>query len=289
MTGIIGALIGATGFGTANIVIKKSLSALTIPQTLMTSTLSGVFFLALFAFFTGNLQILSNNLLILSSLLALGEVSLYLALYKTFDVSNVTVATAVMGTYPLLATLFTVLFFSEALSLSKIVFILLLVLGGITTSIDWKGVFLDGFDKKDLVKGSGWIAVTTLLHAIYFPLLGQFTSSGAWETKLLFIKLFSAVIIFVFFQIYKKQSLTIPKDRVMFTSLLGLLEVVGWAGFSWASNGTAGQTAILIAVLNSSALVTAVLAYFFLKEKLTIIQYIGIVVIVVSLTGLSLG
>lgn len=288
MIGILGAIIGATGFGTANVVIKKSLSSLTIPQTLMMSTLSGVFFLFVFALLSGGLQMLSPNLILLSALLACGEVILYLVLYKTFEVSNVTVATAVSGTYPLLATLFTILVFSETLPWNKLGFIVLLVLGAIVTSINWSGVFKDGFDKKDLVKGFGWIVLTTLIHAVYFPLLGNFTSTGSWESKLLFIKIFSAILLFVFFYLYKKQSVLPPRDKIPFTSLLGLLEVTGWAGFSWATNSTEGQTAILIASLNSAALVTAILAYFFLNEKLSKVQYIGILMIVASLTGLSL-
>jgi len=287
MIGIIGAIIGATGFGTANVVIKKSLSTLTIPQTLMMSTLSGVVCLFFFALLTGQLQMLPLNLILLSGLLASGEVILYLILYKTFDVSNVTVATAVSGTYPLLATLFTFLVFSETLSLNKFGFIVLLVLGAIITSLDWSGVFKDGFDRKDLVKGFGWIVVTTLIHALYFPLLGNFTSTGSWESKLLFIKFFSAILLFIFFYLYKKQSILPPKNKILFTSLLGLLEVIGWAGFSWATNSTEGQTAILIAALNSSAFVTAVLAYIFLNEKLSLIQYLGILMIIASLTGLS--
>lgn len=288
MFGIVGAIIGATGFGAANVVIKKSLSSLSIPQTLMMSTLSGVVFLFLFSLLRGEFQILPSDVLVAAGLLAIGEVILYLVLYKTFDVSNVTVATAVSGTYPLLSTIFTVLVFSEVLPINKVGFILLLVLGAIVTSIDWGGVFKNGLDKKDLVKGWQWIVLTTLVHALYFPLLGNFTSTGSWETKLLFIKLFSSLILFVFFFLYKKQSVLPPKDKIPFTSLLGFLEVTGWAGFSWATNSTEGQTAILIATLNSSALVTAVLAYFFLKEKLSKIQYIGILMIVLSLTGLSL-
>lgn len=288
MTGILGAVIGATGFGTANIVIKKSLASLTIPQTLMMSTLSGVFFLLGFAVLGGALHAPTLDLVLMSILLAAAEVVLYLVLYKTFEVSNVTVATAVSGVYPLLATLFTYLFFSQSLPAAKLGFIALLVVGAIITSINWAGVFKDGLDKSDLVKGFGWIVLTTLLHALYFPFLGNFTATGSWETKLLFIKVASAVFLFLFFALYRKQSVLPPKDKLAFTSLLGFLEVTGWAGFSWAANNTEGQTAILIAALNSSALVTAVLAYFFLNEKLSRIQYLGVLLIVASLTGLSL-
>lgn len=289
MTSILGAIIGATGFGTANVVIKKSLSSLTIPQTLMMSTLSGVVCLALFALFTNGYEPLTTSLILTASLLAGGEVLLYLVLYKTFAVSNVTVATAVSGTYPLLATIVTVFLFGEAVPLNKLAFIATLVIGAIVTSIDWNGVLKNGFDKKDLEKGFGWIVATTLLHAAYFPLLGNFTATGTWQMKLLLIKIVSALLLFVVFHLIKKQSVLPPTKLVPFTSLLGLLEVIGWAGFSWATNSTEGQTAILIAALNSAALVTAILAYFFLDEKLSKFQYVGILMIVASLTGLSAG
>lgn len=289
MTSILGAIIGATGFGTANVVIKKSLSSLTIPQTLMMSTLSGVVCLALFALFTNGYEPLTISLILTAGLLAGGEVLLYLVLYKTFAVSNVTVATAVSGTYPLLATIVTVFLFGEAVPFNKLAFIATLVIGAIVTSIDWNGVFKNGFDKKDLEKGFGWIVATTLLHAAYFPLLGNFTATGTWQMKLLLIKIVSALLLFIVFQLIKKQSVLPPVKLVPFTSLLGLLEVIGWAGFSWATNSTEGQTAILIAALNSAALVTAILAYFFLDEKLSKFQYVGILMIVASLTGLSAG
>lgn len=288
MLGILGAIIGATGFGAANIVIKKSLSSLTIPQTLMMSTLSGSICLAILAILTRGFEPLSVFLLASAAILACGEVILYLVLYKAFEVSNVTVATAVSGSYPILSIFFTVFVLKEPLTLKTFAFICLLVLGAIITSIDWAGVVKDGFSKKDLVKGFGWIILMTLLHAIYFPLLGTFTATGAWQMKLLLVKIFSAILLFTIFYVIKKQQVLPPKELVPFTSLLGFLEVVGWAGFSWATNSTEGQTAILIGALNSSALVTAVLAYFFLNEKQSKAQYIGILLIVVSLTGLSL-
>lgn len=288
MTGLVGALIGSLGFGSANVVIKKSLSSLSIPQTLMMSTLSGAACLFIFAVLTGNFAPPAIPVILAAAGLSLVEVVLYLMLYKTFAISNVTVATAVMGVYPLLSTLFTVFVLTEPLPLYKFGFISLLVLGGIVTSINWDDVFTRGFERSDIVKGIGWIVATTLIHALYFPLLGHFTAEGSWPTKLVLIKIFSAITLFVYFAVIKKQRVLPPKEMIPFTSLLGFLEMTGWAGFSWATNSTKGQTAILIATLNSSALVTAVLAYFFLSEKLSTFQYLGIGIIIAGLTGLSL-
>lgn len=288
MIGIVGALTSALGFGTANVVIKRSLSNLSIPQTLMMSTLSGAFFMSIFILLNGASERVTTNLLLLSFVFAVAEVILYLVLYKTFSVSNVTVATAVSGTYPIIATLFTVIVLSETIDISSFSFILLIVLGAILTSIRWEDVFKKGFNQGDLVQGFPWIIATTLIHSLYFPLLGNFTERGSWEIKLLLIKLFSALILFSVFFLIRKQTILPPKQKVPFTSLLGLLEVIGWAGYTWATSSTEGRTGVIIATLNSAALVTAVWAYFVLEEKLSKLQYTGILIIVTSVTALSL-
>lgn len=284
---IIGALISALGFGTANIVIKKSLSNLSIPQTLMMSTLSGAFFLFILTLFRGFGSDL-GTIVTFAAIFAVFEVGLYLTLYKAFEESNLTVASAVITSYPILSTIFTVFFLNQQVAPIKFAFVGLMVVGAIVVSIDWNKVLKDGFNKSDLVKGLPWIIISTLVHAVYFPLLGEFTASGDWEAKLFFIKVFSTIVIFILFFVIKKQSVIPPKNLIPFTSLLGLLEVIGWAGYSWATSTTEGKTAILIAILNSSVVITAILAFFILKERISKFQYIGIVLVFVSLVGLSL-
>ncbi len=281
--------MGAFGFGTANVVIKKSLGSLSIPQTLMMSTLSGIAWLLLFLLATRTGLQFSLRDVVLAGGLALAEVTLYLVLYRTFAVSQVTVASAVSGTYPILAAVIAAVVFKEAIVGQQWLAIVLLVVGAILTSVNWAGVFDGKLDGNELAKGWPWILATTLIHALYFPLLGQFTSLGSWESKLLLIKLFSALIMWLIFVVVRHERVLPPKDKVSFTSLLGLLEMMGWVGYSWATSASAGQTAILIAILKSSAVVTAVLAYFVLNEKLSKIQYLGIGLIVAGLSWLSLG
>lgn len=289
MFSIFSAFMGAFGFGTANVVIKKSLGSLSIPQTLMMSTLSGIAWLLLFLLATRTGLQFSLRDVALAGGLALAEVTLYLVLYRTFAVSQVTVATAVSGTYPILAAVIAAVVFKEAIVGQQWLAIVVLVVGAILTSVNWTEVLDGKLDGNELAKGWPWILATTLIHALYFPLLGQFTSLGSWESKLLLIKLFSALIMWLVFVVARRERVLPPKDKVAFTSLLGLLEMLGWVGYSWATSASVGQTAILIAVLNSAALITAVWAYFVLNEKLSKIQYLGIGLIVAGLSWLSLG
>jgi len=288
MIGLVGALVSSLGFGTANIVIKKSLSKLTIPQTLMMSTLSSAVFLIPVVLINKASDDLTQNAILTGILLAIMEISLYLVLYKAFEIANVSVATSMISTYPIFSAIVAILFLSEKLNLIKIGLIVLIVVGAILTSIKWGNVFKDGFDRNDLVRGLPWILLTIIIHAIYFPFLGQFTSSGSWEIRLLIIKMFASILIFSLFFLIQKKKITPPKNKIAFTSLLGLLEVIGWIGFTWTNSVNTGKTAIIIALQSSAALVTAVLAYIFLKERLSKLQYFGILLIIVCVTGLSL-
>lgn len=137
---IIGALISALGFGIANIVIKKALSDTSIPQTLLSSMISGSAFLFLLVLINGFPNNISWQLIGTLALFAVGEVSLYLSLYKAFEAADVSVASGVISVYPILSTIFTVVLLKEGISYAKIGFILLMVVGAILISIDWSSI-----------------------------------------------------------------------------------------------------------------------------------------------------
>lgn len=286
---LIGAILSAVGFGIANVVIKKLLGNTSIPQTLTMSIGFGALFLLILNFIQGfPTYEYSVNLLPTLALFAFGEVVLYLSLYKAFDVANVTVASGILGTYPVLSTLYAVVFFGEIVAPVKVIFIILMVVSAIALGIDWNLVRKNGFDKKDLVKGLPWVILCLLLHAVYFPALGNLTASGFWEFKLLGIKFFALLILIVWFFVIQKNNVQGGKSRIVLGILLGLLEVLGWVGLSWASGNTVGQIAIIVVLGSSAPLVTAIVARLFLKEKLSWIQYGAVFVIFICLAAIAL-
>jgi len=286
---LIGAILSAVGFGIANVVIKKLLGNTSIPQTLLMSFGFGVVFLLILNLIQGFPSTeYAINLLPTLALFAVGEVALYLSLYKAFDVANVTVASSILGIYPVLSIFYAMVFFQEIVLPIKIGIIVLMVVGAVLVGVDFSGILKNGFDKKDLAKGLPWVLLCLLLHAIYFPALGGLTADSFWQFKLLGIKFFATLILFVIFFVIKKNNFVIDKVKVGFGALLGLLEVIGWIGLSWASGNTVGQIAIIVAIGSAAPLVTALFARIFLKEKLTWIQYAGVILIFICLTAIAL-
>lgn len=283
---ILWALISSLSFSSANIVIKKSLSNLSIPRTLMMSTLSGFVFLFIFNILTSTQIIFSKEIVIASVLLASAEVLIYLSLYKAFERGNVSIATGIITLYPIFSTLFAFIVLGQFVSTPTIFMIVVMILGAILTSVDWRDIQKNGLGKDDIAKGIGWMLLALALHAVYFPVLFETTTIHPWESTLLYIKLFSAFIIFIIFHLIRKESIIPPKTYIAQTSLLGLFEVLGWAGYTFA--GTHTDNAIIITALtSSSALFTTILAYIFLKEKLALLQYVGIVLITIGIVGIS--
>ena len=280
---LFGALISALGFGLANIVIKKSLSTASIPQVLLNSMVSGSVFLFILVLINGFPRDTSFNLFFTLALFAIGETCLYLSLYKAFEKADVTVAAGVISIYPIFSTIFTVLFFNEKITLLKVFFTLLMVIGVILISIDWTSIKTSKFGYNSFTKGLPWAILCLLIHSLYFPALGNLTSSGDWQFKLLGIKIFAIIFIFLIFVVFKKTKFEFTRNRLIAGALLGFLEIMGWVGLSFASSNTTGMIAIIIALGSSAPLITAIVAKYYLKENLHKMQYFGIVTVIVGL------
>lgn len=286
---ILGANISALGFGGANVIAKIALGKLSVIQTLVIGTAAGSVLLFFISLFTGDLSI-ARNILPLAFGMAILEVSLYLVLYKAFAIANLTIAVSILSTYPAFALIIAALFLNESITPLKAVLVLLVILGALLTSVDWQGVFKDGFDKKDLVKGLPWILLCLLLHVIYFPLLSVYTGEELWETKLFFVKIISFVIFAgIFLVLRKKNQLKLPQiNKMLAPSMAGIFEVIGWIGLSFAYVYAANQVGTVIALGSTSPLFTAIGAYIFLKERLKLLQYLGVVITLIGVIALSM-
>lgn len=287
MNGLIGGVISALGFGSADALIKKALTQTTIPRALTMSTIAGVICLTVLVFASRNYEIITPPLLLVGFGVSICEIVAYLVTYKAFDSSHVSVAKALGSTYPLFITILAVIFLGEPFSSIKLMLVIMIVVGAMVTAIDWDGVKKNGFDKNDLTRGLRWIMLMIITAVIYFPLIGEFTSGGSWQVRLLIVKIFSAIILISMFGLILREKVIPNKKIIPLTSFLGFLEIVGWSGFVWAFSSTTGQVSIIVAALNSSVLITAIISYFLLNEKLSKLQYLGMLIIVSGLTGLA--
>lgn len=62
--------------------------------------------------------------------------------------------------------------------------------------------------------------------------------------------------------------------------MIAVFEAIAGFGNSWALNATENSTSIIIAISSAFPLVTMLLGYIFLKERLVLNQYIGAFMII---------
>lgn len=284
---IIGSLISAVGFGLANVVIKKSLENTSVGQTLIFSNSVGLVLLVLISFITNQNFLVDFQLLLILTAFAIGEFVLYLTLYKAFDNADITIAAALLSTYPIFSTLVSIFILNEGSSRSVFLIIIMIVFGALLTGLDWN----DGIREKGkgvFVKGLSWVAITLIIHALYFPLLGKLTSEGSWQISLMYIKLIGIPIYLIYFLFIRKVKIIPTKDRIFLNSFIGFLEIIGWVGIAYASSQTSGAIAIIVALGSSAPIVTAIFARILFKEKIHIVQYLGIGVTFAAMVILTL-
>jgi bacterial/archaeal transporter family protein len=282
----IWALISAISFSGSNIVIKKSLSDVTNVKLLVTSSTTGFLLLFFYLIFSGIQFQFTPWFILLTFLFAIGELITYFSLFKAFAEGNVSIATSIIAIYPLLSTIFAVVFLSYSVTLFVVMMIVVLIVGSIMISVDWRDINKTGIGKDDIVKGLGWMFLSMILYAIYFPLLFEITTAYTWQIVLLMIKLFSTIILVVVFGLIRKEKCIPERKYIPQTSLMGIFEILGWSAYALASVST--DNAIIITALTaSSTLFTAIFAYLVLRERLSIPQYIGIILITIGVIGIT--
>lgn len=280
---IWGALVSALGFGIANIVIKKALGNTSSSQILLTAVFAGSCLLFAMNLTKGFPQTIPLELIFTFILFAFFEVGLSLSLYKAFEVADVTVASGVISSYPIISTLIAILFLNEVIHTNKLIFIFLLVIGAILISIDWKSLKTKRFGLKSFTKGLPWAVLCLLINAIYLPLVGNFTASGNWEFLLFGIKTTTFIFLFILFVVIKRVKIEMHPRKLLVASLIGVLSTIGWIGLSFASNNSVGMIGVIVAIGSAWPLVTAIGGRFFLKERLHSMQYAGIIIVVTAL------
>ncbi len=204
---------------------------------------------------------------------------------KALHLGKMGIVSPISSSYSLITALFAVIFYHEKLNIFQFLCILAVVLGIILISInfrDFKNSHL--FDKKS---GIGLALLAALFWGIYFFLIkiptqhfGTYFTSFLVETVILISALIS-----LFWT--KKFDLRLPDG--MTTSYLFLVSITVSIGvlFYYQALNT-GSVAIVSAIGSSAPLIVTMYGAIFMKERLKLQQYCGMVVILLGIIGLSI-
>jgi drug/metabolite transporter (DMT)-like permease len=283
---VIGGVGAMLGWGISDFFAKKTVDK--IGETVALFWMQALGIIPLFLFFLFNFDVsgFSVSQIPYVILWAVVDGAGYLMFYRALERGKVSMVSPIVASYSAFSVLISALVFGEQLS-SNILLVLGVIFAGIMlTSIDFKEVRKDGFDKKDLVKGVPEALIGVVLFSVWFPFWDNFVSGGNW---LLLVILLRSVITLFLFVVTKVSRLSIVvKDSqvVKWLMIIGLLDAIAYLTLTWGY-GVTSYTSLISVLSATFSLPTLLLARIFLKEKLQLSQWGGIALILLGLALLG--
>jgi len=285
--GIISALISMLGWGTADFLAAKATRKVGDILALFGMQLIG-FLIALIYFCsrinTFDLSKLPKYLLLLA-IIGFLQIIAYLAYYKGLKKGTISLVTPVGASWGIITAILSIIFLKEILVGNQILAVIFIAIGIILVSIDFgafkltKKINLLVGIKEGIVAMLGW-GVSMFLLAFTAEALG-------WFIPVLIFKIFGLSLLF-FYMLKKKsfQKDSFTKPVILLLIPIGMLDILAFFTYSFGINNL--NASIVAPIAASFPVVTIILARIFLKERLNIVQTIGVIGIIAGLVLISL-
>lgn len=124
-----------------------------------------------------------------------------------------------------------------------------------------------------------------MTYGIDFVIIDLLANEIGWFLPIFFIGTINTFMLLIYAS-FRKSDLSFPRNIFSFVILVGVLDTIAY--LSYSSSITMEFGAIVAPIAATSPAISIILAKIFFKEKLEIIQKIGIVFVLAGLVLLSL-
>lgn len=288
---ILSGLGGMLGWGFADFFAKKTIDQVGSIVTLVWAHIFGTFILTLVVWYQlivlGSRLDTPNDLGRWGGLFLFGALQavVYLLAYEGFGKGQLAVLNPVFASYAGLAALVSILLFGEAISTNLAVALIIIFAGIILLNIDTQALLNKRLNLTH-VPGLKEVGLAALLAAFWQLYWDKLVEGKDWVLYTLMMYTFMTITAVAVAKI-KRVNLSVPKGLWKFIVLIGLGEVVAYLALTLGFSVTT-FTSIVILLAGAFSLPTLILAHFFLRERVTVVQRVGSIVIILGIMILSL-
>lgn len=289
---ILAGLGGMLGWGFADFFVKKTVDKIGAISSLVWAHLLGTVVLIFFAisqfFIFGKLITVPSTLITWVGLILFGilQMIVYWLVYEGFGKGQVAVLSPVFASFAGLVAVISILFLGEQSSDLRILSLFIIFAGIILISTDIKGWNIKNI-KLINVLGFKEVAIATILAAVWTLGWGKFVDGEDWLSYALFMYFFMTVAAFLLSRFMKINLSGVATNLWKFLFIIGLGEAIAYTSISLGYSLT--PLVSVVALLSGAfSLPVMILARIFLKERVSVIQTIGSIVIIIGIMVLSL-
>lgn len=275
--------MGMFGYGICDFLAKRTIDRIGALQTLLYAQIIGAGFVSIYLVKEPSLPVLSTFRIFCILLFGFFSAISYLALFRALEVGKVSIVSPIVSSFAMISAAVSFLFFGETFSQLKTLALGLVISGIVLTSFDIRDL-RSRSSAASLSKGVGQAIVSAVVFGLFFPFWDRFVEGEGWAVWIMLERVIVAVFLIIYSG-FSGKEVTLPKQRgiIFWLILIALFDAVGFFGNTWALSTSVDTTSIVAAVSSAYPLVAGSLAFGLLKERLSINQYIGIVVTISGL------
>ena len=281
---------GMIGWGSADFFAKKTIDKIGPISSLVWAHLCGtlaLIFLAVLQFLAFDKMIhIPTSFHEWSGLIFFGilQMVVYWFVYEGFGKGQLAVLNPVFASFSGLVALFSVLFLREVLSINLFLSLILIFGGVLFINLDVKGL---KSKRLNIVPGLKEVGFATILAAFWTLGWDKFVTGNDFLSYALFMYLFMTIASVLLAKIKKVKLGGVKSSLWKYIILIGIGETIAYTAISFGYSSSP-FTSVIALISGAFSLPTIVLARIFLKEKVSRIQTIGSLIIVVGIIVLAI-
>jgi uncharacterized membrane protein len=188
--------------------------------------------------------------------------------------------TAAMNLWAVFTMLFAFLFMGQWLSTMQTLGVLMIITGATLASLKWSDIRNQGFQ---LSAGVREAIVGAFFFGVFWNISEIISEEIGWLLTTLFIK-FGIIIFLLIFSFLVKREISLSTAAVQTKYMVVLMGIIEAGAVALVNYGlTIGDAILITPIASALSIVTIVLAIIFLKDKVTKLQGVGIMMAIVGI------
>ncbi len=204
----------------------------------------------------------------------------YLFYFKGLEIGNISIVSATMNLWAVFTMLFAFVFMGQRLSPIQTLGVLMILSGVTLASLNWSNIRKKRFQLSSGVKEAVFGA---FFFGIFWNISEIISRVVGWLLATILVKVGIVLFLLLFSFLVKREMgwKTAAKGTKYAVLLMGIIEAGAVAIVNYGL--TIGHAILITPISSALSIVTITLAIFFLKEKITKLQGLGMITAIVGI------